>query len=168
LSSSTDGRRIVVGRIGRPQGVRGEVTVVPESDDPGRFAAGAALRAGDRDVVVRSSRPYRSGGLVVAFEGVADRDAAEALRGLLLTVPVAERRDLDEGEFWPEDLIGLEVVNPRGRGLGEVVDVVVGESQDRLVVATPSGEHVEVPFVADFVSDPEGGRLVVDAPQGLF
>ncbi len=148
--------------------MRGEVTVLPESGDAGDFGRGVLLRAGERDLEVRSARPYRDRGLIVAFAGIADRNAAEALRGLELTRDGAERRSLDEGEYWSAALVGLEAVSPAGEVLGRVAEVVSGGFQDRLVVVTPSGEEVQVPFVEEIVGDPEGGRIVIDAPEGLF
>ena len=142
--------------------------MLPDTDDPRRFDTGALLRAGDRDLVVRASRPYRDKGLIVAFEGVRDRIQAETLRGSLLTAAAEDRRDLDPGEFWPEDLVGLEAVDPEGNALGVVSGLVLTGSQDRLVVTTPAGTEVEVPFVNDLVGDPEDGRLLIDAPEGLF
>ena len=76
---------MVVGRVGRPHGVRGEVTVLPAGDDPGDFGRGTILRAGERDLKVRSARPYRDRGLIVAFAGIRNRNEAETLRGVLLT-----------------------------------------------------------------------------------
>jgi len=159
---------VIVGRVGRPHGVRGEVTVLLESDDPGAFRRGSALRAGDRDVEVRSSRPYRDRGLVVGFAGITDRNAAEELRDLVLTRDAAERRSLDEGEFWASSLVGLEAVTPAGVVLGRVAEVITGGLQDRLVVVTPPGDEVLVPFVEEIVGNPQGGRIVIDAPEGLF
>jgi len=153
----------IAGRIGRPHGLRGEVTVVPE--DPAWFTPGAEMSAGDRLLVVGASRPYRDRGLVVSFEGVSDRGSAEALRGTVLCL--AATPELGEGEYWPEDLIGLEAVRPDGSILGTVTGVVFGP-QDRLVVETPSGSRAEVPFVSDLVGDPADGRIVVDPPEGLF
>jgi 16S rRNA processing protein RimM len=168
LSSSTDDR-ILVARVGRPHGLLGEVTVLPQSDDPGLFMLGAVLTdQNGRDLTVLASRPYRDRGLLVAFEGVGDRAAAEALRGSLLTVAADDRRSLESGEWWPEDLVGLEAVGPDGAILGIVADVVTGAFQDRLVIDTPSGTTVEVPFVDELVDDPVGGRIVVTAPPGLF
>jgi 16S rRNA processing protein RimM len=168
LSSSTDDR-ITVGRIGRPHGVRGEVTVLPESDHPGRFAAGARVwtREG-RELVVVSVSQYRDRGLIVGFEGVGDRAGAEGLRGSVLGVPRDARRDLGQGEFWPDELIGLEAVTPDGRVLGVVGAVDIGTAQDRVVVRTPDGRDVLVPFVAEIVGDPQGGRLEIRDPGGLF
>ena len=159
---------MIVGRVGRPHGVRGEVTVVPESDDPGDFRRGTVLRVGEQDLEVRSARPYRNRGLIVGFGSITDRNAAEALRGLVVTRDGAGRRPLDEGEFWSSSLVGLEAVTPAGAPLGRVTEVIAGAFQDRLVVTTPSGEEVQVPFVAEIVGDPADGRIVNDAPEGLF
>ena len=158
-----------VGRIGRPHGVRGEVTVVPDGDDPGRFSPGAELLTDRGDtLVVVASRPYRDKGLVVGFTGVDDRNAAEALRGTLLYTTVEDRRPLDEGEFWSEELVGLTAVSPDGTVLGEVVAVEHGAGQDRLVVATTGGRQVLVPFVKALVGEPADGRIEVRDPGGLF
>jgi 16S rRNA processing protein RimM len=168
LSSSTDRGLVEVGRIGRPHGVRGDVTVVPSTDDPSRFAPGSHLRTnGEEVLVVLSAIPYRDRGLIVGFEGVGDRAAAERLRGTVLLAEAQERRPLEAGEFWPGDLLGLEAVSPTGDRLGEITDVDFGIGQDRLVITTPLGD-VLVPFVADIVDDPADGRIVVRDPGGLF
>jgi 16S rRNA processing protein RimM len=168
LSSSTDSP-IPVGRIGRPHGIRGEVTVLVATDDPNRFAPGARVTTEDgRVLTVTSATPYRDSGLVIGFSGVTDRTAAEALRGLTLIIDPTQRRDLDADEFWPEDLLGLEAVDPSGSTLGRVTRIEFGTAQDRLVVTVPGGGEVLVPFVAAIVGDPSEGRLVIDAPQGLF
>jgi 16S rRNA processing protein RimM len=168
LNSSTDDR-ILVARVGRPHGLLGEVTVLPLGDDPGLILPGAVVTdQNDRDLTVLAVRPYRDRGLLVAFEGVGDRTAAEALRGSLLTVAADSRRPLESGEWWPEDLVGLRAVGPEGETLGIVADVVTGAFQDRLVIDTPAGSTVEVPFVEEFVGDPAGGQIVITAPPGLF
>jgi 16S rRNA processing protein RimM len=167
LSSSIDGR-VVVGRVGRPHGVRGEVTVLPAGDDPGAFGRGVMLRAGERDLEVCSARSYRDRGLIVGFAGITDRNAADALRGAILTREAAQRCRLEDGEFWSSSLIGLEAVTPAGAPLGQVTGVVTGRFQDRLVVITPSGAEVQVPFVEEMVADPAGGSIVIDPPEGLF
>lgn len=136
--------------------------------DPGWFLPGSEFLDGDgRRFVVSSARPYRDRGLVVAFEGVTDRAAAEALRGTLLLFDPDRLPVLEEGAFWTSDLVGLEAVRPDGTSLGMVAGVVPGP-QDRLVVETPGGQRVEVPFVDDLVGDPGDGRIVVDPPAGLF
>jgi 16S rRNA processing protein RimM len=148
--------------------VRGEVTVLPAADDRGDFRRGAVLRAGERDLEVRSARPHRDRGLIVGFAGIDDRNTAEGLRGALLTGETTGRRHLEHGEFWSAALVGLPAVNPAGAVLGQVSRVVVGAFQDRLVITTPSGAEVEVPFVEEIVADPGEGRIVIDPPAGLF
>lgn len=118
--------------------------------------------------MIDTLRPHRDRGYLVGFGGVADRAAAEALRGEVLTVAAAERRALDESEFWPDQLVGLEVVDDDGRRLGRITDVVPGPGQDRLVVTTPLDVNVLVPFVSDLVGEPEDGRIVIRPPSGLF
>jgi 16S rRNA processing protein RimM len=139
-----------------------------ESDHPSRFAPGSVLRAGGRDFVVAASRA-EEGRLYVRFEGIVDREAAEALRGEVLTVDAAARRDLDEDEFWPDELVGMTVVTVAGVRVGVVVAVVTGLAQDRLVIETVDRE-VEIPFVRELV--PEVSRnarqVIVDPPADLL
>ena len=148
--------------------MRGEVTVLPAGDDPGDFGQGVMLRAGERELQVRSARPYRNRGLIVGFDGVDDRDAAEELRGLTLSRAAGERRTLAQGAFWSSSLIGLETVTSDGTVLGRVSGGGGGKLQDRLVVTTPAGAEVQVPFVEGMVGDPAGGRIVIEPPEGLF
>jgi 16S rRNA processing protein RimM len=164
--------RVVVGRIGRPHGIRGEVTVETRTDEPEeRFAPSAVLfvdtPAGS---LVVSRTHWHSGRLLVTFLGVEDRNGAEALRGLLLHVD----RDVDEvpddpEEFYDSSLVGCLVEMMDGTAIGEVADVAHLPSQDLLVVV--SGEHeVLVPFIAEFVPsvDVAGRRIVIDPPPGLL
>jgi len=159
---------LIVGRIVKAHGVRGEVVVVSESDNPTRFARGAVLATPEGSkLVVRASRPHDAS-LIVSFEGVDDRTAAERLRGKALSIEAADRRALEPDEYWPEDLIGLHVRDQEGAPLGEIVDVVIG-AQDRLVVQTSRGT-VDVPFVRSLVPhvDISGGFVTVNPIPGLF
>lgn len=160
--------QVIVGTVGRPQGIRGEVTVRPRTDLVAqRFAAGATVTAGDRVLTV-TGHSLTQGRLVVAFAGVGDRDAAEALRGLDLWAE-ADGVVLEDDEFHDADLVGLVAVDPEGNRLGEVVGVEHPPAQDLLVVRTASGERL-VPFVAALVPevDPAAGRLVIDPIPGLL
>ena len=114
--------RLVVGRVLRPRD-RGELSVEVLSDAPDRFGPGAELGVGDPDgpepprpAVVRAARLHL-GRLLLSLEG-QDRDAADRLRGAWLSIPVAEARLLDPGEFWPHQLVGLAVVDHQGRERG--------------------------------------------------
>lgn len=162
------GEQVIVGTIGRPHGVRGEVTVRPRTDAVAqRFAAGAFLRAGERTVQV-DRHTLAQGRLVVAFAGVTDRDGAEALRGLDLWAD-AGTLEVDADEFRDTDLIGLAVHDPSGNVLGEVVGVEHPPAQDLLVVRTASGERL-VPFVSVLVPEVDlaAGRIVIDPIPGLL
>jgi 16S rRNA processing protein RimM len=104
----------------------------------------------------------------VAFEDVDDRETAETLRGL--DVEVETRRTLSDGEFWPGDLVGLTVHDGTGERIGEVVDVIFGAAQERLLVETVDGARFEVPFVDDLVPvvDVEARRIEIVPIPGLI
>lgn len=164
--------RVVVGRIGRPHGIRGEVTVDPRTDEPDeRFAPGAVLIASTptgRLEVVRSH--WHSGRLLVTFAGVEDRNAAEDLRGVILEIERDEAEVPDDPEeFYDSALIGCRVSTVDGRDLGEVTEVAHLPAQDLLVVHGPQGE-VLVPFVEEIVPtiDTVGRTVVIDPPPGLI
>ena len=116
-------------------------------------------------------RRSRTGGgiLLVSFEGIDDRDGAETLRGRTLWIEPSERRALEDGEFWPEDLIGLEVRDTSGALIGSVADVDADAPQTLLTVTTAEGEFM-VPLVTALVPRVElgAGYLVVAPIEGLF
>jgi 16S rRNA processing protein RimM len=164
---------VVVGRIGPVRGVRGDVFVAPFTDAPEeRFAPGAVLRtdppsAGPLTVVSSNSA---SGKLVVHFDGVDGRPAAEALRGVQLVVAAADRPPLeDPDEFYDTDLVGLTARTVGGEELGPVSDVIHVGGADYLVVQMAAREQL-IPFVAAIVPtvDLAGGSVVIDPPDGLF
>jgi 16S rRNA processing protein RimM len=165
---------LVVGRVGKPQGIRGEVTVEVRTDDPDtRFAPGTSLRTDPPSrgpLTVVGSRP-RSGGLVVAFEGVHDRAGAEAIRGTVLVVDSADLPELDvEDEWYDHQLVGLAAVDPAGTPVGTVTDVVHSAATDLLVLRDAEDKEHLIPFVREMVPtvDVPGGKVVVDPPEGLF
>lgn len=165
--------RVVVGRIGRPHGIRGEVTVEPRTDEPDeRFAPGAILmRAGTDTTVTVVRSHWHSGRLLLTLEGVDDRNGAEALRGTLLEVD----RDVDElpaddDEFYDTSLLDCSVVTVDGSVVGIIRDIAHLPAQDLLVIQTPSGAEVLVPFVTEIVPEVDiaGRRVVIDPPPGLL
>jgi 16S rRNA processing protein RimM len=161
----------VVGRIGRPHGLSGEVTVQVRTDFPEqRFLVGAQLSAdGGRVLTVETVRPH-GGALLVRFAGVADRDAAAELCGLVLTSEATALPDLDDpDDFYDHQLEGLAAVGPDGAVLGTVREVVHAPASDLLVLETEHGEAL-VPFVRAIVPEVDlaGGRVVLDPPSGLL
>lgn len=164
---------VVVGRVGRPHGVRGDVTVEVRTDDPGgRFAPGSLLRTDpDRGPLEVADAREHSGRLLVRFRGVDDRGAAEALRDLLLLVDVDPRERPDDPEEWYDhQVVGLRAATVDGRDLGAVTEVLHLPGQDVLVLRAGDGPELLVPFVAAIVPevDTAAGRLVVDPPPGLL
>lgn len=153
------GARLEVGRIGRAHGLRGEVVVTPVSNIAERFARGATLWIDGQPMLIVSSRPNQHR-YVVRFDGVDDRNGAEALRGKVVEAePLAEA---PVGELWVHELIGSEVRDRAGTGFGTVVSVEANPAHDLLVL---DGGAL-VPMV--FVVSSESGVVVIDPPDGLF
>jgi 16S rRNA processing protein RimM len=157
----------------RPHGVKGELLIHVLSENPQRFSPGAELFAGPtpdstNQVRVTSSRPH-SNGLLVGFETVKTRDAAEELRGALLFVRTEELAKPDEGSWWESEVVGMKVVDADGAALGEVTGLIMAPLQDLWEVTTPKGV-VQVPAVPDIVRSVDTTRrlIVLSPPAGLF
>ena len=150
------------------------MAVRPSTDNPARFEPGSVLLvghdpAGATELVVGSARPQGDDRLLLGFEGVADRTAAQALRGAWIFAAAADLPELEEGVYWERDLLGLRVVDTGGRELGVVSAVVGRTEQDLWEVTTPRGP-VLVPAARGIVVsvDLDAGRITVDPPAGLF
>ncbi len=164
---------VVVGRVVRPHGLRGEVAVEVLTDFPRRFERGAVLQARiasgpARPLTVASSRPH-GGRLLVLFEGVGGPDEAESLRDADLCVLPGDEPERPEGYWFQWELRGFAAVDTAGRPLGTAGDVVEVGGLPLLSVTTPRGER-EVPFRHPiFVSaDRERRVVVLDPPEGLL
>lgn len=172
--ASEESEYLLVGRVVKPHGLRGEVLIRVLSDNPDRFAAGAELWWGpDLDsaepITIVSSRDHK-GALLVFFEGIHSLEEAEPLRQRLLFVDVSEVDDLeDEDAFWEHEVIGLDVVHADGRMLGKLAEVFTRPAQDLWSIDTPSGE-VLFPAARELVVsvDLDDGKVVIDPPEGLF
>ncbi len=169
---------VVVGRIGRPHGVRGLATVEVRTDDPDlRFAPGQVLGTdpAERGPLTVADRRWHSGTLLLQLVGPSGqvydtREAVDALRNTLLLVSVADLPEIEDPDsFYDHQLVGLQARLPGDEVLGEVT-AVRHEAQDLLVVRRPDAPDALIPFVAAIVPtvDPAGGFLVVDPPEGLL
>lgn len=165
--------RAVVGRIGRAQGTRGEVTVEVRTDAPEeRFSPGAVLYVTRRpdlpEQMTVAAHRWQGGRLVLRLEGIDDRSAAESLRGALLEADV-DISPTDADEFHDLALVGLAVRDLDGVDLGRVAQVLHLPGQDLLAVDRPAGAELLVPFVRQIVPEVDvvGGFIVVDLPEGL-
>jgi len=174
---------VVVGRIAKPHGLNGEVSVAPRTDEPDRrFAAGAVLTTEQPGggaphgpgrparLTVRSSRWHQER-LLVRFEEIGDRTAADAARGLVLVCSVDDDETPDDPEeFYDHQLIGARVFTADGALVGELTGVQHGAAQDLLSIRTTEGHEALVPFVAALVPevDVAGKRIVVEDRPGLL
>jgi 16S rRNA processing protein RimM len=166
--------RVVVARVGRAHGLRGDVALDLRTDDPAtRLAPGSMLGtdpAALGPLTVERVR-WHGGRLLVAFAEVTERSTAERLKGTLLAVEVDPRdRPADPEEFYDYQLVGLTVLDAAGRRIGVVSELLHLPGQDVLVVRRDDGRQALVPFVAALVPevDVEAGRVVVDPPPGLL
>ncbi len=160
-SSSTDAVNLLeVGKIDKPHGVRGEVVVSLTTTETSRVAVGSVLIAGDRELLVVTSRPHQHR-FVVAFEGVFGREGAEAIAGRVLRAEAMA--DDDPDDLWVHRLIGSRVIEPDGTDRGVVEAVQDNPASDLLVLDT--GALVPLRFLVERDSQ---DRLVVDVPAGLF
>lgn len=178
MESSTPDIELLVGRIGKPHGIRGEVTIDVRTDEPERrFADGAVLltepprgsahRPGT--LTVTRTRTHQ-GVLLAVFEEIGDRNAAEEWRGTLLRVRVpADISPEDPDEYYDHQLIGLRVEDLDGTHLGEITAVTHGAAQDLLGIKALDGRNTLVPFVGPLVPEVDlaAGRLVVADRPGL-
>lgn len=159
----------MVGRIVSLHGMEGAVRVRVESDDPKRFVPPARFRTGLTDaplLVLRSVRA-RSGDPIAEFAGITSAEQAKGLVGADLFINETDRRALEPGEYWPDQLIGLDV--RVGSSTVGVVDDLIEAPQDRLLVKCHDGSVAEVPFVEPLVPevDVTEGWLRLDPPEGL-
>ncbi|PZS07727.1 MAG: ribosome maturation factor RimM [Acidimicrobiales bacterium] len=164
---------LLVGRLGRPHGVRGLITVEPTTDEPEqRFAVGSSLLtepAAHGPITVTHMRRHGDR-LLLGIQGVADRKSAEQLRAVKVLVDSDQiPPPTDPETFADHQLIGLRVELETGDFLGEVLAMNHGAAGDQLVIAY-RGREVLVPFVLAIVPvvDVAGGAIVIDPPEGLL
>ncbi len=167
-----DTEPLVVGRVGRPHGLRGDVTVTVLTDYPEqRFADGAEfVLGGGRRLRVVGAR-WHSGTLLMRFDGVLDREGAAALTGTVLTVDAADLPPpSDPDEFHDHQLVGLRAELTDGTPVGSVREVVHGPGGELLVIGRSGQSDALVPFVRQIVPtvDLAGGRVVLTPPDGLL
>jgi 16S rRNA processing protein RimM len=162
-SSSTDHH--VIGRLGRPHGLDGHLGLYLDESDIDYFGAGSVVLVDGVSRRVHSIRRSDKG-FQVRFEGITTRPKAEKIRGA--EIAVSERRQLSDDEFWPEDLVGLDVRLDDATTIGKVVGVVTTSAQDRLSIEVDDVVY-DVPFVAELVPviDKPGGFIVIDPIPGL-
>lgn len=161
---------IVLGRIVAPFGVRGWVRVHPFADDPAAWCELPQWWLGSDGDAPQSDAAWRAykllevrdhgKGLIARLEGVADRNAAEAIDGMYIAAPREAMPATEEDEFYWADVIGLEAVNAKGESLGKVTSIIEAPANDVLVVEDSEQQRL-LPFVSAVVLD-------VDAAAGVI
>ncbi|KUM68004.1 ribosome maturation factor RimM [Streptomyces curacoi] len=166
--------QLVVARIGRAHGIKGEVTVEVRTDEPElRLAPGAVLLTDPPSagpLTIATGRVHSSR-LLLRFEGVTDRTAAEALRNTLLIAEVdPDQLPEEEDEYYDHQLIDLDVVTADGVEVGRITEISHLPSQDLFIVERPDGSEVMIPFVEEIVTeiDLEEQKAVITPPPGLI
>ncbi|MEE4022701.1 ribosome maturation factor RimM [Gordonia sp. PKS22-38] len=166
---------LVVGRVAKSHGVRGEVVVDVRTDDPdARFASGTRLRArlprggGEQNFTVTAAR-HHAGRLLLSLDEVSDRTVADTLRGALFLI---DSSDVDSGddpdEFYEHELEGAPVTTVDGAAVGVLTSVLHMPGGDVLAVRTPDDREVLVPFVREIVPTVSAAGIVIDPPDGLI
>ena len=161
--------QLVVGRIGRAHGILGEATIEVQTDDPEiRFKVGNKLTLDDgRQLTIRSSR-WHNQILLLAFDGVADRNQIEELRDKLISSDV-DLGSLAPGEYHFQQLIGCEVFQQNGVLIGTVDEILKSPGQDLLSVSRAAG-RVLIPMVKQIIIEIDvlAKKIIVNPPEGLL
>ncbi|MGH8885945.1 MAG: ribosome maturation factor RimM [Egibacteraceae bacterium] len=174
MTAGSDDEFVVAGVVGKPFGIRGEVFVFPDPDIADEFAVGghypilgkgSATGSDEGELRVAASHDH-GGRRIVRFEGVEDRNTAEALRGTVLGVPRSRVR-VAEDAVWTADLIGREVVDDDGAIVGVVEGALDGTAHDYLVVACPGRGSLLIPAVIELV-DVDADPIVLHPIPGLL
>lgn len=162
------GEKILVGKIIAPHGIGGLLSIEGLSDNPKRFAPGATLAtaAGQRLTVERSQ--IHKGRLLVGFAGIADRDAADKLRGEELFIEQSEVAKLPKGVYYHYQIVGL-TVKQQGQTIGVVSDILTYSANDIYLTKKEGGGEILIPALKSVVKsiDLEQGVMEVELPEGL-
>ena len=165
---------LLVGRIVKPHGIRGEVGVMSLTEWPDlRFRPGSELYIGPAQdslqmAVIDSVRPFKKGYLVV-FSNIGDRNEAERIRGWSVYIPRRDAAEPGEDAYFHHELIGLILEDDSGNELGRVCAIVESEACDLLEVEREGGVNYYVPLVEEFIHEvnPAAGRIRASLPDGL-
>jgi 16S rRNA processing protein RimM len=165
---------LVLARIGKPHGLRGEVTVRLHTDEPEtRLAVGAVIATDaevgsgvPRELTIAATRVH-NGVWLVTFAEIPDRTGAESLRGTQLVTSDAAPSE-DDDAFYEDDLIGLEARDTNGTVVATISGLEIGPAQDRLVLTLTDGVTAYLPFIRHMVPVVAEDHVVIDPPAGLF
>lgn len=144
--------KINIGKIVNVVGLKGEVKVYNYSDSVDAYVETPEVYVGDKLTKIEKVRLQKNM-VVLKLEGINDRDAAEKARGKLIYITEEDLPELDEGEFYIRDLIGMAVFEENGNKIGEVSDVIQNSAQDIFEIETAENKKVLIPRVDEFILD---------------
>lgn len=164
---------IVVGRLGRPRHVFGDIYITPATDDPARFADLKKIIVvgdGQRQTFEIEKFSMVGGRPVIKLKGVDSREKAADLTGFSIEIPIEEARTLPDGQYYRFDLIGCRVSGQNGENFGEIVDIEEYPASDILKIRSEVYGEILLPAIDIFIIsvDTEKKEIIIDPPQGLF
>ena len=161
--------RVKVGKVTGAFGIRGELKIYPYTDKPDRFEELDRVFIDQQEYVISNVR-YQKNLVLLKFQGISDRNAAEKLRGAELTINRENLRELEEDEYFIFDLIGLEAVDENRKHIGRVSDVIQNSAQDLYEIETDDGKRQLIPAVYEFIPeiDLESGIMMIKPIPGLL
>jgi 16S rRNA processing protein RimM len=162
---------LVVGKLRRPHGIRGEISMEIFTDFPERLRSGITVYVGEEHIPhqIRSRRSIHNG-LLIAFQDIDTPEAAVALRNTFVYVRADDRPSLPEGEYYHHEIIGLQVVSDEGQALGELVEILSYPANDVYVVRPPAGPELLIPALQSVIVnvDLAAGQMQVHLLPGLL
>lgn len=171
LSHPGEPRFLVIGKLRRPHGLRGELLMEVITDFPERIQPGVIVYAGDAHQPLRvQKRRLHNDGLLIAFEGVMDSEKIQELRNCLVYVRIDDRPNLPQGDYYHHQILGLNVVDENGAPLGRVVEILETGANDVLVIAQEEKNgNFLLPYIDSVVRsiDLIGGRITVHLLPGI-
>jgi len=171
--SSNDGESVflVVGKLRRPHGIRGEMKMTVLTDFPQLLSRGQKVFVGEshQPLAIRSAR-WQGEDMLIAFEEYSDRDEAGVHRNQMLYMHVEDFPSLTEGEFYLHDLVGLNVISEDGQDMGTLVEILKTGANDVYILKGPHGEEILLPAIEEVVLkvDIEKGEMIVHLLPGLL
>jgi 16S rRNA processing protein RimM len=165
----------LIGKVLRPQGIKGEVKVIPVSPRPERFEKLKKVFLKQDNIQTYTIEKVRLAGessrfVYIKFKEITTRTAAESLRDAEILIEQGDLIQLQENEYFIHDLIGCRVVSEQGAYIGEIVDVWQLSSNDIYVLQAESGKEILIPAIRDVVKKviPEAKQVIIHLLEGLL
>ena len=162
---------LVVGKLRRPHGVRGEIVMEIFTDFPERLRPGVIVFVGERHqrLRIRSRRP-NGGTLLIAFDGFTNPESAGTLRNNLVFVRADDRPPLPDGEYYHHQLLGITVVSDEGQELGKLVEILANPANDVYIIQPETGREILLPAIKSVILnvDLTQNRMQVHLLPGLL